>query len=155
MRPRTAIMFSAITVQRNLSNTCGHTTRLAIPVSSSRVMNMPPLALPGRGSAEPGRNADVMGARLSYAVPVLAGASPVIATLFGEVFVLSGSFLREIVSNTTAKPAHPPRRNPRMIITMPWSLSRNCLERVPDETKHEVAQRIAPSAVGRAIWKNH
>src|SRR6202044_2629096 len=40
MRPRTAIMLAPITTRRNFSNTCGQTTRLAIPVSSSRVMNI-------------------------------------------------------------------------------------------------------------------
>jgi hypothetical protein len=42
------IMLAAITVRRNLSNTCGQTTRFAMPVSSSRVMNMTPLAEAGR-----------------------------------------------------------------------------------------------------------
>jgi hypothetical protein len=43
-----AIMLAPITTRRNFSNICGQTTRLAIPVSSSRVMNITPLALPGR-----------------------------------------------------------------------------------------------------------
>ena len=48
MRPRTAIMLAPITTRRNFSKICGQTTRLAIPVSSSRVMNITPFALPGR-----------------------------------------------------------------------------------------------------------
>ena len=46
--PCTAISRAPITILRCLSNTSGQTTRLAIPVSSSMVMNTTPFALPGR-----------------------------------------------------------------------------------------------------------
>ena len=48
MRPRTAIMLADMMVRRFCSKTFGQTTRLAMPVSSSSVMNSTPLAEPGR-----------------------------------------------------------------------------------------------------------
>jgi hypothetical protein len=45
--PVTAIKLAAMPVRRNCSNIFRQTTRLAIPLSSSSVMKMTPLALPG------------------------------------------------------------------------------------------------------------
>jgi len=48
MRPRTASMEADSKVLRNFSNTFTHTTMLAALVSSSMVINITPLAEPGR-----------------------------------------------------------------------------------------------------------
>ena len=47
-RGLTAIMPAERMMRRFFSKTVGQTTRLAMPLSSSSVMNMTPLALPGR-----------------------------------------------------------------------------------------------------------
>ena len=69
MRPWTAIILAEMITRRCFSNTFGQITRLAMPVSSSMVMNMTPFAEPGicRTSTRPA----VSGQRPSRALAFL------------------------------------------------------------------------------------